>query len=60
MIIVNFKLLSLLAQYCNYQNDSCFSGFLDFLEQRPEVVGVGKQLPHRDLEAVEGAKYGLE
>jgi len=38
-----------------YQDDPSFSRLLDLLEQRPVVVGVGVQLPHRDLQALEGA-----
>jgi hypothetical protein len=39
-----------------YQNDSRFSGLLDFLQQWSEVVRVGVQLPHRDLDAVKRAE----
>ena len=38
-----------------HQDDSRFSGLLDLLQQRPVVVGVGVQLPHRDLHTIEGA-----
>ena len=38
----------------SYQDDPGFSRLLDLLEEGPVVVRVGEQLPHGDLQSVEG------
>jgi|LakMenEpi03Aug12_release.lakeMendotaPanAssembly.Ray.scaffolds.fasta_scaffold921687_2 hypothetical protein len=55
-LVLSNVVLKNLSHSFIYQYDSRFSGLLDFLQQWSEVVRVGVQLPHRDLDAVKRAE----